>query len=117
MAASASSHRSALPERRCSERFGLEKGPALILSAAGEKYCCHLADISFGGMQIRFEKTAPSCESVVLEHDFVGSMSGTPTWRAENAMGVELTVPERDLEHALKCVGLLIAADDGPPKE
>ncbi len=117
MAASANSRRSAFPDRRCSKRFGLEKGPFLILSAEGEKHCCRLADISFGGMQVHFEETAPLCEAVVLEHDLVGRMSGTRTWRAENAMGVELKIPERDLEHALKCVGLLIAADEEPPSK
>ncbi len=117
MAESANSRRATFPDRRCSERFGLEQGPFLILSVEGEKHCCRLANISFGGLQVHFEETAPLCEAVVLEHDFVGRLNGTRSWLAENAMGVELKIPERDLEHALKCVGLLIAADENPPSK
>ena len=117
MAASANSERAQYIERRCSERFGVENGPFLTLSAKGETHSCRLADISYGGLRIHFEETAPACETVELEHEFVGRLSGTPAWRAEKAMGVEMKVPEQDLEHALKCVGLLISAeDDTQPK-
>ena len=99
-------------ERRACERFAVAGTTSIVLTADGRVYHCAVENISLGGAKLRLPSDAPDTNQVTLEHPVAGKLVGQRAWRHSDHVGVRFEPPIRTLEHALRCVCLLLYADD-----
>lgn len=95
-------------ERRKGVRLDTENGGAATLEADGRSFRCEIQDVSLRGARIRVLDPLPDSEDVILNHPSAGRLPGRCVWREEGFVGVELDLPERDLERALQCIALAL---------
>ncbi len=95
-------------ERRKSKRYMLDEQPPITATSGGRLYSCRILDVSLDGVRLRFERDIPKGNVVALEHPSAGTLCGVCVWRDEDTMGVELQLPQRELERLLKCICLVL---------
>lgn len=100
-------------DRRKGVRLETENGRAATLEADGRSYRCEIEDVSLRGARIKVLDPLPDTEEVFLDHPSVGRLPGRCVWREDDFVGVELDLPERELERALQCIAL--ALDEETP--
>ena len=98
-------------DRRQWLRFALDHATSLTALADGRSYACNIADISLGGLRLRFDEQPPAAAGILLSHRTAGELPATPVWRSQGELGVAFEHPERELEHLLQCISLILNPD------
>lgn len=101
-----------MAERRQWLRFDLARATSLTAEMNGQSYDCCITDISLGGLRLRFSENLPECRQLVLRHHTAGELCGTAVWSGASEIGVAFEKPERDLEHLLQCISLILNPDE-----
>ena len=100
-----------MAERRQWLRFDLAWPTSLTAETEGRSYDCCITDISLGGLRLRFKDEPPQARELVLCHHTAGRLFGTAVWHDASEMGLAFARPERDLEHLLQCISLILNSD------
>ncbi len=95
-------------ERRRHLRFDLEQFTCVTAVAGSRHYDCQVADISLGGLRLRFAGPPPTEPRIVLRHATAGRLSALQVWRSGNELGLAFESSDRDLEHLLQCISLIL---------
>ncbi len=99
-------------ERRRHLRFDLDHFTCVTAVAGGRLYECQVADISLGGLRLRFAGPPPAEKLIVLRHATAGELSALQVWRSGNELGLAFESSERELEHLLQCISLILNPDE-----
>ncbi len=99
-------------ERRRCLRFDLDRFTSVTAVAGGRAYDCQVTDISLGGLRLRFAGTPPDKKRILLQHPTAGELAAVQVWRAGNDLGLAFENSERELEHLLQCISLILNPDD-----
>ena len=91
-------------ERRQWLRFALPKMETLTLEARGQRYRCHVLDISLGGARVLFEGAAPPPADVKISHREAGTFDGRCMWLDGEEMGLEFDQTEPSLLLTSQCL-------------
>ncbi len=95
-------------ERRRTKRYALDEQRSLTAISGGKVYTCYIEDVSMSGVRLRFEGRAPKGKVIALEHPTAGTICGECVWHDDSALGVELRLPDSDLERVLKCICMVL---------
>ncbi len=95
-------------DRRNSKRYLVEDQPPITATSGGRLYTCRILDVSMDGIRLRFDTQMPSGKVIALDHPSAGTLCGICVWRDSATMGVELQLPQRELERLLKCICLVL---------
>lgn len=95
-------------ERRSSPRYNPDDAIDIDLLTGGQRLRAVVQDVSVRGMKLALAADCPVGSAVRLEHPAAGSFRGVCIWREEDAIGVELVEPAREIERVLQCICLLI---------
>ncbi len=98
----------AADERRKSIRHVVEDEPLITATSGGRLYTCRILDVSMGGIRLRFEGRMPDGNVVALDHPAAGTLCGICVWRDTDTMGIELQLPDRELERLFKYMCLVL---------
>lgn len=98
-------------ERRASERFDVPGKTWIDVSADGRRYRCEVENVSLGGLNLRLPPGAPDTNELILSHPVAGEIVGHVAWRNCERVGIQFEAPARPLEHALRCVCLLLYSE------
>ncbi len=98
-------------DRRQWLRFALDHATSLTALAGGRSYACNIADISLGGLRLRFEDQPPATADILLSHRTAGELPATQVWRSDDELGIAFLHPEQELEHLLQCISLILNPD------
>ncbi|MDJ0945913.1 MAG: PilZ domain-containing protein [Kiloniellales bacterium] len=99
-------------ERRHCLRFDLECATCVTALAGGRAYECQVAEISLEGLRLRFAGEPPDAERIVIRHPTAGELCALRVWRAGNDLGLAFESSERELEHLLQCISLILNPED-----
>ena len=99
-------------ERRQCLRFDLDRFTSVTAVAAGRVYDCQVTDISLGGLRLRFAGAPPAEARILLRHPSAGELTAVQVWRAGNDLGLAFESSERELEHLLQCISLILNPDE-----
>jgi len=100
-------------ERRRHLRFDLDRFTCVTAVAGGRLYDCQVADISLGGLRLRFAgPPPPTDEQIVLRHATAGELTALQIWRSGNELGLAFESSERELVHLLQCISLILNPDE-----
>ncbi len=99
-------------DRRRGPRYHIDRDTTLVATAKGRSYPCTFEDISFAGARLHFRNDVPDKGELVLEHPDAGVFLGDCVWLASEFMGVRFRRSKRSLEHALRCVSVMISPDE-----
>lgn len=97
-------------DRRKSQRLAVRNPPPLTAMSGGKVYTCYVEDISVDGVRLRFDGHTPKGAVIALDHDMAGTLCGSCTWRDDDdkTIGVELQLPQGDLERVLRFICLVL---------
>ena len=98
-------------DRRQWLRFALDHATSLTALADGRSYACNIADISLGGLRLRFQEQPPATADILLSHRTAGDLPATQVWRTRDELGIAFLHPEGELEHLLQCISLILNPD------
>ena len=101
-----------IAERRHCLRFDLDRFTSVTAAADGRSYDCQVVDISLAGLRLRFAGAPPAATRLALRHPSAGELAAVQVWRAGNDLGLAFESSERELEHLLQCISLILNPDD-----
>jgi hypothetical protein len=99
-------------ERRRHLRFDLDRFTCVTAVAGGRLYECQVADISLGGLRLRFAGPPPTEAQIALRHATAGELSALQVWQSGNELGLTFESSDRELEHLLQCISLILNPDE-----